>query len=624
MNEPHRPEGDAAAMEELSLLIADVLHGAADADRRAQLEAWLLRDPAARALYRRHVNLYGGLRSMHAGGAAAGPAFPLELKEQIAAESRATGETTTACEPAKSSSPIAAAATEPAAPPATTAEAAFSVPVDATIEDEHASDAPQRGRSIGSLLATLATIAAGLFLIVGWYRSLPPRAVSITPRSATPVATSTPLASAPAVLSRASWVRWGGGRGPAIGSDLPLGLLELTHGLAEITFLDGAVVLVEAPASIEVLTADRAYLRTGRIVARVPMAGDFTIETPTAEFAERGAECGIGVGPAGDTEVQVFSGVVRAESRGGATGAFLAQRVEAGQAFAIDRQTQLREIAFTAERFVRTFPVIPNAEPGGPLFNRSRYDTVHVVPPPGPVAIDAELSDWDATAAFKSACAQPYDTTYNVTGMMMYDAERLYLAAHVRDPAPMRSVAERYAFQGGSVIVRLATDRALGWPLDALSPHYLNRRGAPRGPRPEDRSDRIAHITMWYHRPTQQARLHLTFGMDFHGAEPDPAGWSGVFQADADGLGYTIEYAIPWSLLKAEHDPPRAGDTLAALWNVHWSDVDGRLCRGHLEEIVSDPAVTHPFMQAKAWGRAVFYGEGNLPPGTIRPRPSTD
>ncbi len=75
--------------------------------------------------------------------------------------------------------------------------------------------------------------------------------------------------------------------------------------------------------------------------------------------------------------------------------------------------------------------------------------------------------------------------------------------------------------------------------------------------------------------------------MDFHGNLIDPPGWQGAFRRDPDGLGYTLEYRIPWSLLCLGPEAPRAGDVTATSWTVHWSDRDGKLSRGHLVDLTN-------------------------------------
>jgi len=67
-----------------------------------------------------------------------------------------------------------------------------------------------------------------------------------------------------------------------------------------------------------------------------------------------------------------------------------------------------------------------------------------------------------------------------------------------------------------------------------------------------------------------------------------------------------MEYAIPWSLLNAESDPPQAGDTLAACWNVHWSDEGGRLWKGYLVDVLNPKEEGYTHARAATWGKAIF------------------
>ncbi len=203
---------------------------------------------------------------------------------------------------------------------------------------------------------------------------------------------------------------------------------------------------------------------------------------------------------------------------------------------------------------------------------------------------------------------------------MMYDDRYVYIGAHIGDPHPMRSIQDpyidpEYPWRGGSVIVRLAASRSLGWPLRGLSPYF--RSDARPGDRPPPRGRQRQHrppgpVVL----PAERARrgLRLSRGMDFHGDLIDPAGWEGAFRRDPDGLGYTLEYAIPWSLLCPGPETPRGGDVTATCWTVHWSDGDGKLSRGHLVDI-TNPAESgfdhmYSFMRGPSWGKAVFHEAG--------------
>jgi ferric-dicitrate binding protein FerR (iron transport regulator) len=425
-------------------------------------------------------------------------------------------------------------------------------------------------------------------------------------------------------LSRVSQAAWTG-RAPAVGAAVVAGRLELSAGFAEITLENGIRLVLESPVAIDLRSADRARLERGRVVAHVPPEGrGFTVETPGARLVDLGTEFGIGVRDDGQTEVQVFQGEVVAELKGAA-----ARRLEAGTALRIEAGTSKgsTDIPFEPERFVRMFPTEgADLQPAGPVYNRSRFDALHVVPAPGAVDVDGDLAEWDRSGAIYSACWPPYHESHTFEAMLMYDARFLYVAARVGDPAPMRSVMDpaadpgQYAWRGGSVILRLATMPDVGARFEARARALADSKNPEYGTRPVDVDERITHLTFWHHRPTGAARLHAAYGMDFHGEKVDPPGWSGAFRMHPNGLGYTLEYAIPWALLHAGARPPRAGDRLPSSWTVHWSDQEGRHSRGHLVEGVNLDELPYRFLKGSTWGRAVFHERGRLSPGTVVPR----
>jgi hypothetical protein len=169
-------------------------------------------------------------------------------------------------------------------------------------------------------------------------------------------------------------------------------------------------------------------------------------------------------------------------------------------------------------------------------------------------------------------------------------------------------------WKGGAIQVRLSTDRA-GLPLTGQWPSLPGYR-----PSPQDRSGKLAHLTMWCCKPKHEPCLHIAWGMDFKRHQANPVGYRGDFRKDADGRGYTMEYAIPWSLLGAPTDPPQPGDVLGACWNVHWSDEDGRLWKGYLVDIINPQEKGYTYQRAATWGQAIYHPRGQLPPGTVAPR----
>ncbi len=426
---------------------------------------------------------------------------------------------------------------------------------------------------------------------------------------------SRPTQPAPlAVVTRCLGVQTADSRGAIRpGQSLGPGRLSIDAGTVEVTIQNGARIVLEGPATVELLTPKRAYLLAGQAVVHVPKtASGFVIETRDANVLDLGTEFGVKVGPGRGTEVQVYRGSVftSAKSAGGRTNN--SQRMLAGTAARLDPNATdtFQNLPFAPDRFVRQLPETKSSHQDTlPLSNQPSWDRVEIVPASEPIVADGKLSEWDRQTMFRSQCEGTED--YGVEGAMMYDANHLYVGAHVADPAPLRNLIDPVTdgdmgWKGGGLQVRLSTDRAVGWPVDANAEVYY--QGQPVKQRPQDLNEKLVHLTLWHHAPSQKDCLHISYGMNFHGGQTNPSGYRAAFRKDADGRGYTLEYAIPWELLNAQRDPPRAGDTLAVTWTVHWSDQSGRRWRGQLVEIrnPSEPPRNNNWDRAAGWGQANF------------------
>lgn len=173
----------------------------------------------------------------------------------------------------------------------------------------------RHGILIGSGLAAAIVLMITLFAS-DWHRW--PQPVAQQPNS---MDASSPLnglsvpsaASIVATLSADSDAVWATATPPAPGAFLRAGeRLTLIEGFAEITTARGAVAIIEAPATVELLDSDNAIrLHQGKLVGLCHTQGSkgFVVKTDQATITDLGTEFGVTATPNG-TEATVFVGEI--------------------------------------------------------------------------------------------------------------------------------------------------------------------------------------------------------------------------------------------------------------------------------------------------------------------------
>lgn len=406
------------------------------------------------------------------------------------------------------------------------------------------------------------------------------------------------------------------------------GRLSLRGGAVELRLRNGVVVVFEGPGELDLIDELSALLSDGNVVVRMPPGMDgFRLRTPTTDVLDLGTEFAVGIRDANVTDVQVYDGAVLASAGPRPQAMRSPKRLEAGEAsrFSPQPDAEAVAIAYRPERFVRSLSPDVGIPVGGhpgeriadevQLFGRPKHDSIAVHRVPAAIAIDGRLDEWALAPGFASTLDGSDACVERVDGRMMYDDECLYIAAHVGDPFPLRNIIDpefdaQSGWRGGGVQVRVSTDRRMGWPARGNSSSYYGHRKIAPTAEQEGwaKNPRLAHLTMWLHAPTQTACLTIADGALRGELRVNPAGYAGAFVPDADGQGYTMEYAIPWRLLHAADDPPQSGDVLAAVWQVHWSDDVGRMQRQHMVEIRNrdEPLRINVWDRAATWGRAEY------------------
>jgi hypothetical protein len=411
------------------------------------------------------------------------------------------------------------------------------------------------------------------------------------------------------------------------GQALEADRLAIRSGAMKLTLRNGVTIMMDGPADLELIDDMAALLHDGNVVVRVPkgMSG-YRLSTATTEVLDLGTEFAVRAGGNLVTDVQVYEGAVIASRSASAGGRAFPHRVEEGQAvrFAPTSEVEPDEIPFTQARFLRSMP--PEPARGevfeGESFYIKNFGTpthsrIAVMSLESPIVIDGRLDDWPKGGDFRASFLNDPAAPEWVEGRMAYDRDRLYIAARVGDPAPLRNSFDPdldgdKAWTGGGLQVRISTDRIAGWPVAGNCGGYYWRRGLPELPTKTEKAaatnPQLSHLMMWHHAPSGRACLSITHGMMFRDYVSNPPGYQGAFEPSPDGKGYVLEYAIPWSLLNAADNPPQPRDVLATAWQVHFADTTGQIWRRQIIDIrnLDEPYRIGVWQRAATWGRAEF------------------
>lgn len=119
-----------------------------------------------------------------------------------------------------------------------------------------------------------------------------------------------------ATLVSTEGCQWGESSLPTTaGHALTTGRMRLVKGIAVFRF-DCVNLTLEGPADLEIVGEKECFLYAGRAFSSVEPGGEgFTVRTPTAILTDQGTIFGVNVHPTGESDLQVFSGLVDAVHR---------------------------------------------------------------------------------------------------------------------------------------------------------------------------------------------------------------------------------------------------------------------------------------------------------------------
>lgn len=226
---------------------------------------------------------------------------------------------------------------------------------------------PQAARSFNwlAIAASLLAVAVGSSFV--------------TRQFVQPVASAAAVRGADAALAKVTGTRncrWSADARPfEYGQGIAAGeAVQLAGGLLQLTFADGARVILEGPAEFIVDSRDSAKLISGRLAAVAPPAAkSFTVTTPNLNVIQPAGEFGLVAGIEGGDEVHVFHGqlVARPVSALEDDGTALALgSKEAVRIF--PASTTLARVTLQNDLFVRS--LAPSSGPRDGLFAQDSFE----------------------------------------------------------------------------------------------------------------------------------------------------------------------------------------------------------------------------------------------------------
>jgi hypothetical protein len=158
-----------------------------------------------------------------------------------------------------------------------------------------------------------------------------------------------------AVVMRLVDARWepSDGPAPAEGRPVPAGRLRLRSGLATLGFVNGVTLTLEGPADVDLVSIDRVFCRRGKLRTRVPKGAEgFVVASPSSAVVDLGTEFALNVGDDGRARVMVFDGVAEAAVLSASGAPRHSQFIERDRAFDLDAGAgRIREATVRPEAF---------------------------------------------------------------------------------------------------------------------------------------------------------------------------------------------------------------------------------------------------------------------------------
>jgi len=245
-------------------------------------------------------------------------------------------------------------------------------------------------------------------------------------------------------------------------------------------------------------------------------------------------------------------------------------------------------------------------DPESPTSNNNE---VTVIPAPGVVMIDGKDNDWDLSAGIWSYNDPTLVKKHSVWTHLMWDAKGVYLLGRYSDLSPMKNATR-------------GKDFMLSWKADAFQGRLIFDDKTP--------DEHQMHVNMFHSSAENESYMIVKHGgfkakppydptgpdredqLEKYGVTMEKFGGKIAFSPWEDGQGYNMEAFWPWSYLRTNGQPMKAGESFIFGVEAMWGSDDGAEMTHRLADNLKDDKVNRIFFfrARDGWGKAILADKG--------------
>lgn len=238
---------------------------------------------------------------------------------------------------------------------------------------------------------------------------------------------------------------------------------------------------------------------------------------------------------------------------------------------------------------------------------QSQNEGILVLPAPGPVKIDGDLSDWDLTGKIQIFAEYSLRDRFSAEAAAMWDKDALYVAAKWRDPNPMNSRIDPKlnpgdGWKADALQLRIQTIDQVSWVTTWLF---------------SDRGEPVLDLAKWKNMSNNRDGVDSRLFIGENGKTSLGEGIELAYKKDADGRGFVQEMRIPWNHIHRKLPEIKPSYTIRIGMEFIWADPTGRGWPVHRYADNMQPGKTSReffWTAINAWGNAELVDKGGISP----------